>query len=138
MANIVTTNYFRDLVSTKQIDLSSDIFYVSLLNNYVQSSTNSTLKSISAWSQVSAYEVSSVNYSATILSGENISINGNIVVWGGNNITWNSVTFSPYGLVIYKNDGVVIGFIEFTSAPAVVVNGSLTIQWNTAGIANII
>lgn len=138
MANIVTTNYFRELISTGQVNLSSDTFYVSLLNNYVQSSTTSTLQSISAWSQVSAFEVSSVNYSAAIISGENISINGNIVVWDANNITWNSVTFSPYGFVIYKNDGVVIGFIEFTSAPAIVVNGSLTIQWNNAGIANIL
>lgn len=138
--NIVTTNYFRELMATQQVDLSGDNFAIALMGIHVQSATAAQLRSVSAWSDVSAYEASAVGYSATSLQSLTVSaINNSVVSWDGNNVTWNNITLSPYGYAIYRvDDGMVLGFVEFTSAPIEAVNGSITIQWNVNGIANIL
>lgn len=135
----VTTNYFRQELANKNISLSGETFYVSLMGAYVSSTTSTILQSISAWSAVSANESSSVGYSAATISGETVSINGttNTIEWKGNNITWGPTTNSPYGLCIYRNDGLVVGFIDF-GKKIDAINGNITIQWNSKGIANII
>jgi len=140
MANVVTTNYFREQVAGQNVSLSADAFAVALMNIHVQSASESTLKQVQTWSEVSAYEVSAAGYSAEPLSADTLSANtNNVVYWDGNNITWSSVTISPYGYTIYRiSDGLVVGFVEFTTAPQTTVNGDLTIQWNANGIMNII
>lgn len=139
MANVVTTNYFRQQLSRGLVDLSATDYAVALMNIYVQSATETTLKAISAWAEVSAYEASAVGYSATPITSQTVSAVGNNIVWDGANITWSSITSSPYGYAIYKiSNGLLVGFVEFTSAPLTAVNGDITITWNANGIANII
>jgi len=140
MARVVTTNYFRQMMATQQIDLSGDSFAVALMNIHVQSADTSALKEVSAWSDVSANEASAVGYSAVNISSPSVSvIDGNIVSWDGTDISWSSITLSPYGYCIYRiNDGLVVGFVEFTAGQINAVNGSITIQWNSGGIMNII
>jgi len=135
----VTTNYFRQELSVGNINLSGDDFAVALMNEYVSSSSEETLKSVSAWSEVSAFENSAVGYSAAPISSDSISvITGNIISWDGININWSSVTLSAAGhTVIRVSDGLVVGFVQY---PSVVesVNGDITLQWNANGIMNII
>ena len=137
----VTTNYFRQELAAGNVNLSGDIFKVALMNNYVSTSTSTdTLKAQSAWSNnVSAYESSSVVYSATTLTAGNLYINNsNALCWSGTNISWSNITNSPYGLCIYRSsDGLVVGFIDF-GEQKIAVNGSITIQWNDGRIAQII
>ena len=134
----VTTNYFRQELAAGNVNLSGDTFNVALMNNYVLTSTD-TLKAQSAWSNnVSAYESSSVGYSAITLTAGNLYINGNALCWSGTNISWSNITNSPYGICIYRpSDGLVIGFIDFGGKKEV-VNGAITIEWNAGGIAQII
>jgi len=138
--NVVTTNYFRQLVVTKEINLSSDTFKVALMDIYVQSASVSALKQITNWSQVSAHEVSSTGYSALTLTAANISATtSNIICWKGSNLNWPSVTLNTYGYSIYRtSDNMVVGFVEFSTTPVIAVNGAITIQWNTNGIMNIL
>lgn len=139
MANVVTTNYFREQLSKKEISLTADTYKVALMNDYVNASSESTLKAVSAWGDVSAYEVSANGYSAQTITSPVVSSNGNVVYWNGANITWNNITVTTYGFAIYRtSDNLVLGFVEFTNAPIIAVNGSITINWNPAGIANII
>ena len=138
MANVVTTDYFREQVISGNVNLSGDSFAVAFMNNHVHSATEASLKAVHMWSEVSAYEASAVGYSATPLTATTISANSsNVVFWDGTDITWSSITLSPYGLVIYRiSDGLIVGFIEFTSQQ-VAVNGSITVSWNVAGIMNV-
>ena len=134
----VTTNYFRQELAAGNVNLSGDTFNVALMNNYVLTSTD-TLKAQSAWSNnVSAYESSSVGYSAITLTAGNLYISDNTLCWGGTKISWSNITNSPYGICIYRpSDGLVIGFIDFGGKKEV-VNGAITIEWNAGGIAQII
>ena len=137
----VTTNYFRQELAAGHVNLSgADTFAVALMSAYVSASSINTLKAQSAWSDVSANESSSVGYNAITLTAGNLYINDSInaLCWSGTNISWNNISNEPYGLVIYRiNDGLVVGFIDF-GGPKEVVNGTLTIEWNTGGIAQII
>ena len=136
----VTTNYFRQELAAGNVNLSgADTFAVALMSDYVKDSLINTLKAQSAWSDVSAYESSSVGYSAKELPADVIKVlNNSIVSWSGTNISWNNISNEPYGLAIYRiNDGLVVGFIDF-GEQKIAVNGSITIQWNVNGIANII
>ena len=133
----VTTNYFRQELAAGNVNLSGDTFAVALMDGYI-SATNTILKAQSAWSDVSAYESSSVGYSAIELSAGDLYTNDSKICWNGTDISWSNITNSPYGLTIYRiNDGLVIGFIDF-GEQKIAVNGSITIQWNENGIANII
>ena len=135
----VTTNYFRQELAAGNVNLSGDTFNVALMNNYVLTSTD-TLKAQSAWSDVSAFESSSVGYNAITLTAGNLYINNliNALCWSGTNISWSNITNSPYGLCIYRpSNGLVVGFIDF-GEQKIAVNGSITIRWNTDGIAQII
>lgn len=140
MARVVTTNYFRKMMATQQVDLSGDSFAVAFMGIHVNSADTSALKQVSAWSDVSAYEASAVGYSAANITSPSVSIiDGNIVSWDGTDITWSNITLSPYGYAIYRiSDGLVVGFVEFNSGQINAVNGSITIQWNAGGIAQII
>ena len=140
MARVVTTDYFRKLMATQQVDLSGDSFAIALMGEYVSAADTSALKQVSAWADVSAYEVSAIGYSAINLNSPSVSIiDGNIVSWDGTDISWSNITLSPYGYAIYRiGDGIVVGFVEFTDGQINAVNGSIIIQWNTAGIMNII
>ena len=136
----VTTNYFRQELAAGHVNLSgADTFAVALMSAYVSASPPNLLKAQSAWSDVSAYESSSVGYSATTLTAGNLYINNsNALCWNGTNISWNNITNSPYGLCIYRpSKGLVVGFIDF-GEQKIAVNGSITIQWNAGGIAQII
>jgi hypothetical protein len=139
MANVVATNYFREQMSIGHVNLSGDTFLISLMDRFVQSASVDTLKQVSAWSDVSAHEVSALGYSAINLSSKSISIiPGNVISWDGANIVWSGVTLTTYGYAVYKNNGLVVGFVEFAAGQLDAVNGSVTIQWNTNGIMNII
>ena len=146
----VTTNYFRQELAAGNVNLSgADTFAVALMNYIVTNSTEDNLKAAYSWyndtspigAAVSAFESSSVGYSATTLTAGNLYINGNALCWSGTNISWSNITNNspgPYGLCIYRpSDGLVVGFIDF-GGPKEVVNGTLTIEWNTGGIAQII
>ena len=135
----VTTNYFRQELAAGHVNLSgADTFAVALMSAYVSASPIDTLKAQSAWSDVSAYESSSVGYSATTLTAGNLYINNsNALCWSGTNISWSNITNSPYGLCIYRpSNGLVVGFIDF-GEQKIAVNGSITIRWNEGGIAQI-
>ena len=135
----VSTTYFRQQLSTGNINLSGDTFFVSLMNNYVNSSSINSLKSVSAWNQISAFEVSGNGYSSSALSNKTVSAStdGTIIQWDASDLTWSNVTISPWGLSIRKNNNVVVGFIDFGSEQDA-INGNLTVQFNTLGIGNII
>lgn len=135
----VTTNYYRKQSSFKEVSLSADAFAVALMGQFVTSSTEAELKQIETYSEISAYEVASSTYSAMPLSADTVSANSSdVVFWDGVNLTWTSVTVSPYGLAIYRiSDGLVVGFIEFDDAPIVAVNGTISLNWNANGIMNI-
>jgi len=135
----VTTNYYRKQSAFKEVSLSADAFAVALMGQFVTSSTEAELKQILAYSEISAYEVTGATYSAMPLSADTVSANSSdVVFWDGVNLTWTSVTVSPYGLAIYRiSDGLVIGFIEFDDAPIVAVNGTISLNWNANGIMNI-
>lgn len=139
MANIVTTNNFRQLLASQQISLSGDAFAVSLLNIHVQSASDATLRQTIYWSEVSVYEASAVGYSAMPLTASTIATNtSDSVYWDGTNIVWSTVTLSPYGYCIYRiSDGIIVGFVEFDSAPLIAINGSISIVWNDGGIMDI-
>ena len=136
----VTTNYYRQQSNVQNISLSGDDFAVALMDIHVQSATESSLKQVQLWSEVSAYEVSATSYSAAPLSADTVSANtSDVVYWDGVDLTWTGVTISPYGLTIYRiSDGLVVGFIEFTDAPIDAVNGTISLSWNANGIMNII
>jgi hypothetical protein len=140
MANVITTNYFREQLAAGNVNLSGDDFAIALMNIHVQSASVNDLKEVKIWSEISDYESSSVGYSAVPIDNKLIStITGNVISWSGDNISWSSITNSPYGYAIYKiDDGLVVGMVEFNGAPINAVNGTITIQWNSAGIANII
>jgi len=141
MANkVVTTNYFRELMAKKQIDLINDTFAIALMGEYISITDTSILQSIINWSEVSAYEVTAVGYNSVSLTSPTISlINESVISWDGDNIVWSGVTLNSYGYTIYRvSDGIVVGFVEFTNSPIITVNGSITIQWNSNGIMNII
>jgi hypothetical protein len=135
----VTTNQYRKLSAGKDISLSADVFAVALLNSFAQSCPSNIMKGIVSYSEISAYEVSSSNYSAATLTANILSANtSDVVFWDGTNITWTGVTVSPYGLAIYRqSDGLIVGFIEFDDAPIVAVNGTIALNWNANGIMNI-
>ena len=141
----VTTNYFRQELATGNVNLSGDTFKVALMNGMVQQVTEYNLKASYSWyndtdpiGAVSAYESSSVGYSAITLTAGNLYISSNTLCWGGTNISWSNITNSPYGICIYRpSDGLVIGFIDFGGKKEV-VNGAITIEWNAGGIAQII
>jgi len=135
----VTTNYYRKQSAFKGVSLSADAFAVALMGQLVTSSTEAELKQLSAYSEISAYEVTGATYSAMPLSADTVSANSSdVVFWDGVNLTWTSVTVSPYGLAIYRiSDGLVVGFIEFDDAPIIAVNGTISLNWNANGIMNI-
>jgi hypothetical protein len=135
----VTTNYYRKQSAFKEVSLSADAFAVALMGQLVTSSTEAELKQLSAYSEISAYEVTGATYSAMPLSADTVSANSSdVVFWDGVNLTWTSVTVSPYGLAIYRiSDGLVVGFIEFDDAPIIAVNGTISLNWNANGIMNI-
>ena len=136
----VTTNYFRDQLAKGNINLSGDTYFVSLMDEFVTTaiSTIDQLKAQSAWGDISAaHENSAANYSAAEIVGVPISTTtGNIVKWDGADITWSSVTLSAAGHCLYRSDGLIVGFVEYSSI-ADAVNGDITIQWNAGGIMNI-
>jgi hypothetical protein len=134
----VTTNLYRTKSAAQEVSLSGDSWAVALMNAHVSSASEATLKQTNYWSEVSGFEVSGGTYSAMPLSAETLSANiSDVVFWDGENITWNDVTVSPYGLTIYRiSDGLLVGFVEFSSQ-AVAINGSITLAWNSAGIMNI-
>ena len=108
------------------------------MNEYVSSSSEATLKQVSAWADVSAYEASATSYSAVALTAPTISATvNNVVYWDGTNITWSSVTLSAAGHTVYRpSDGLVVGFVEYPEILEA-VNGDITIAWNDNGIMNI-
>ncbi|MFW6247184.1 MAG: hypothetical protein ACOC22_03380 [bacterium] len=134
----VVTNDFRKLMATDGVNLSADTYKVALMDDFV-TSVAETLKQSSDWTSVSANEVSGTGYSAATLIAPTVSVNSSdVVYWDGSNITWDNVTVSPYGCAIYRtNDNLVVGYIEFTDAPKIAVNGTIAIQWNENGIMNI-
>ena len=134
----VTTNYFRQELSVGNVSLSGDTYHLSLMNEYVSSSSEATLKQVSTWADVSAYEVSATGYSAVELTAPTISATvNNVVYWDGTNITWSGVTLSAAGHTVYRgSDGLVVGFVEYTEIVEA-VNGDITIAWNANGIMNI-
>ena len=143
----VTTNYFRQELAAGNVNLSgADTFAVALMNYIVTNSSEDNLKAAYSWyndtspigAAVSAFESSSVGYSAITLTAGNLYISDNTLCWGGTNISWSNITNSPYGICIYRpSDGLVIGFIDFGEEKEV-VNGAITIEWNAGGIAQII
>lgn len=135
----VVTNDFRRLMATSGINVSADNYMVALMDIHVQSATAATLKQSSDWTSVSANEVSGTGYSAKTLTAQTVSANsGDVVYWDGSDVTWDDVTVSPYGCAIYRtSDNLVVGYIEFTDAPKIAVNGTISIQWNANGIMNI-
>jgi hypothetical protein len=135
----VVTNYFRQELSVGNVNLSADIWAVALMNEFVSSSTESTLKAQSAWSDVSAFENSAVGYSAVQISNDSIStISDNRISWDGDNITWSSITLSARGHTVYRvSDGLIVGFVDYGEVVEA-SNGDINIAWNANGIMNII
>lgn len=141
----VTTNYFRQELAAGNVNLSGDTFAVALMNYIVTANELDLKYQMSSWNSggvygpVSAFESSSVGYSAITLSNTGLTLlNWQNISWSGTNISWSNITNSPYGLCIYRlSDGLVVGFIDFGEQKEV-VNGTLTIEWNTGGIAQII
>ena len=135
----VTTNIYRRNVNAGLINLSANSFAVALLNGFATSGSSDIMKQVTNYSEISAFEVSGTGYSALPLSASTLSANSSqVVFWDGNDIIWNNVTINTYGLAIYRlSVGLVVGFIDF-GEQKIAVNGSITIQWNVNGIANII
>ena len=150
----VTTSYFRQELAAGHVNLSGDTFAVALMNYIVRNASELELKyqlsnwytkgGSGVWSATSAFESSSVGYSAITLTANSLILNNfSKISWSGTNISWSNITtkshpYEPYGLCIYRpSDGLVVGFIDF-GEPKEVVNGALTIEWNTGGIAQII
>ena len=75
MATVVTS-YFKQKIAEKDINLSTDNFYISLLSALTNCDCT-----VSAWSAVSANEITSNNYSAASLSGKNLLVNSCILQW---------------------------------------------------------
>lgn len=137
----VSTNYFRTQLGYGNINLSGDTFYVSLMDNYVTSSTVDTLKGINTWSEVSAHECTGTGYSSSALSNVSFTSADNVVYMDADDITWNNVTVSAYGDCIRKDDGTVVGFHDYSNSyttPITPVNGVFSLQWDSSGILTII
>jgi hypothetical protein len=148
MATVVT-NAFRQAMATSGVNLSADNFVVALMDSWViEVDVGSLKQNYGSWATtISAHEVSGTGYSAIPLTAPIVSATGwpgkphpegEIVYWKGNNLTWNNITVRSYGIAIYRpSDNLVVGYISFGYTEVVVVNGSLTVQWDPAGIMNI-
>ena len=88
----------------------------------------------SAWTDISANEVTGVNYSAggtTITSSVALSSNTAQFKTAGD-ITWASSTITAYGAIIYDSTatGALIAWIDFGGAQSS-SNGNFTISWTS-------
>jgi hypothetical protein len=123
---------FKKVVMQKHIDIEKDGLLVALMKPDFSIDLTKT-----QWDDISSYEVSGGNYTATAITGT-VSIDGNgkasFVATG--NTTWERVTLSTIGAVIYDNTTskkYLIAWIDFGETETA-LNSTYTIEWNTSGI----
>lgn len=128
----VVTNYAKEIMINA---ISGSDMKIALLNDIVLSS-ESNLKDFRNWSELSAYEVSGIGYTAggITLSGTSgySSSADDKAYFNGNSVIWDNISVSAYGYALYRsNSGLVISIVEFSGdKPKVANKGSFCIEWN--------
>ncbi len=134
-------NIFKSEIMKKSIDLVNDTIKVALLNS--SHSFNASSVANSAWSDVSANEITGVGYSAggATLANKTVTADNtdNEGVFDADNASWPASTISARHAVIY-NDSTTpkyliasIDFLETKNSS----NGNFLIEWDAEGIVNL-
>ncbi len=131
-------NYFKAHILDAEYNLASDTIKCALMNNtHAFDATNDV------WADVSANEITGTGYTAggQALTGQSVTIDdvNNKGVFGANDVSWTSATFTAYHTVLYDDthlsDALMIS-IDFGGAQTVTGN-TFTIQWSSGEIINI-
>lgn len=131
-------NFGKTEILNGNIDLTNDTIKAALLDN----TYTIDIDNDSYWSDISGYEVSSVNYTSggQALTNKTITqdnVNDN-AVFTASNVSWTSVTFTARFVAIYKDTGLastspIVAVIDFGLDQTATAQ-NFQILWNASGI----
>jgi len=135
MASILY-DYFKSEVLCNTINLTSNTFYCMLVTS-AYSATSATHYRTTVTSEVSTtnYTTGGAQITSPTCTTDTTNHWGQ---FGGQNVSWSSVTLTARGAVVYKSTGAattdnLVCYFDFGSDQTA-TNGTFTIQWSTAGI----
>ena len=132
MANVVPKFYKKEITDA----LAAETLKVALLKNTYTPNANEH----QLWSNVSAHEVTSSNYTAggaLLTNPSSAYINTTNAAFNAASVTWNNVTFTARYAVIYEITGGKIRDIKDLGGDKPVAAGTFTLSWNASGILRV-
>lgn len=139
----VVCNYFKKRLGDGALSLSGDNRWMcALVTSAISTCAVDDIREVSAWSELSATEVSGTGYTAGGSELTNISLTNDTTndytSFDADNLSWaNSSLADVQGAVIYLSGGSpVMGFNDFNQ-PKTSENASFNVQWHDDGILKI-